>query len=243
MGSVFSTFFASHFLMAIVPLLQAVNPVVREGREMWVMLTLGMLLLLVALIRALFPGVIMKILGAYYDNTFLNLLGKEDRPFGAWPFLILYIVLGFAIGLFVLLCKQASLFQVEGVTDWQFYLLISGAVISLFYLKIVVLNIIGSVFDIREFFRNYILVLYLIYYNVGFGLLGFVTMLSLLPFSQANWLVPTALTLSAVMVFFRLGKSVIDVLRNYQFPVFYFIIYLCTLELAPILILFKIVSR
>lgn len=243
MGSVFYTFFASQYLLAIAPLLQAVTPVVREGREMWVMLTLGMLLLVVALIRALFPGAVVKIFGAYYDNTLLSLLGKEDRPFGAWPYLILYIVLGFAIGLFVLLCKQASLFHVEGVSDWQFYLLISGAIILLFYLKIVALNLIGSVFNIRELFRNYILVLYLIYYNVGFGLLGFVTILSLLPFNQAKWLVPTALTLSAIMLVFRLGKSVIDVLRNYQFPIFYFIIYLCTLELAPILILFKIVSR
>ncbi len=242
--NVFNGLFASQkILLFNTYLLEMGSEVMRESRELWMLLTIGFLLLIFAFIRAAFPGVVFTIFGAYYDNTLLSQFSKEDRPFVEWPYLLLYLLLGFGMGMFALLCKQAGFIQWDALADWQFFLLISLCIIVLFFLKILVIRIIGSIFTIRHVFRNYILVLYLIYYNVGIGLLGVASIMILLPFAHAKWLVPTVFTLLGMMFLFRLVKTGVDALRNYRFPIFYFIIYLCTLELAPILILFKIVSR
>ncbi|HLW50135.1 MAG TPA: DUF4271 domain-containing protein [Sphingobacteriaceae bacterium] len=215
----------------------------RQPRDLWVILSLALLIALVGLVRALFPGAFGRIIGAFFDNTLLNQLIKEDTPFLSWPYLLLYIVMGFSVGMFLFLAQLSGFLSVAYVVDVRVFLVLSLSVIVLFAIKIMVLRVIAHVFDIKRLFRGYETALFLSYYNVAFLLLVFALMMSLLPFSEANWLVPTALSLAGVMLVFRLGKSAFEIIRNYRFPIFYFIVYLCTLELAPILILIKIVSR
>lgn len=215
----------------------------RPTRELWIFLTIALLISLVGLVRALFPVYFARIIGAYYDNTLLHQLSKEDSPFASWPYLLLYTVLGFSVGMFVFLAQLSGVFATAVETDVRFFLLISLSVILLFALKILIIRIIAYVFDVRRLFRNYVIVLFLCYFNVAFVLLAFALIMSLLPYEEGKWLVPLALSLSGLILLFRLGKTAVDLMRNYRFPIFYFIVYLCTLEIAPILILIKIVSR
>lgn len=215
----------------------------RQPRDLWVILSLALLIALVGLVRALLPATFGRITGAFFDNTLLNQLNKEDAPFLSWPYLLLYLVTGFSVGMFVFLVSLSGFASMDYSVDVRFFLLLSLSNILLFAIKIMVLRVIAHVFDIKRLLRGYETALFLSYYNVAFLLLAFALMMSLLPFSEANWLVPLALSLAGAMLVFRLGKSAFEIIRNYRFPIFYFIVYLCTLEIAPILILIKIVSR
>jgi len=215
----------------------------RQPRDLWIVLSLAVMFALVGLIRAFFPGAFGRIIGAFFDNTQLNQLSKEDAPFLSWPYLLLYFVMGFAVGMFVFLVNLSGFINIGYSVDVRLFLLLSLSSIVLFTVKIMVLRATAHVFDIKRMLRRYETALFLSYYNVAFLFLVFALMLSMLPFSAANWLVPLALSLAALLLIFRLGKSAFDLIRNYRFPIFYFIVYLCTLELAPILILIKIVSR
>lgn len=215
----------------------------RQSRELWIILTLALLIGLVGLVRALFPAAFGRIIGAFFDNTLFNQLIKEDGPFLSWPYLLLYVVMGFSMGMFGYQVFLTGFAASNLETDLHFFLLLSLAIMLLFGLKLIVIRLVSYVFDIRRLFRSYVIVLFLSYYMVAFLLLVFALLMSLLPYSEAEWLVPMALFLTGFLLIFRLGKAAFDILRNYRFPIFYFIVYLCTLELAPLLILIKIVSR
>lgn len=230
----------------MVPLLSFILLVLheeRQPRELWIILTIAFLIAMLGLVRALFPGAFGRIIGAFFDNTLLSQLNKEDGPFLSWPYLLLYLLMGFSVGMFGYLVQLSGAVNFGYGADVRFFLLLSLSIIFLFAVKILLIRVTAHVFDIRRLFRSFVIVLFLSYYNVGLVLLFFALIMSLLPFEDANWLVPLALSITALMLIFRLGKSAFDILRNYRFPIFYFIVYLCTLELAPILILIKIVSR
>lgn len=215
----------------------------RQSRELWIILMLALLIALVGLIRALFPAAFGRIIGAFFDNTLFNQLIKEDGPFLSWPYLLLYVVMGFAMGMFGHHVFLTGFAESNVEPDLRFFLLLSLSIMLLFGLKLLVIRMVSYVFDVRRLFRSYVIVLFLSYYMVAFLLLVFALVMSLLPYSEAEWLVPLALFLTGFLLIFRLGKAAFDILRNYRFPIFYFIVYLCTLELAPLLILIKIVSR
>src|SRR5690606_20225108 len=77
----------------------------RPGREPWVLVAIGLLLLFLGLVRVSFPNEVLSIVQAFYNDRMLLQVNKEDTLYSSWPFVFLYILFGFAVGLFIYLCN------------------------------------------------------------------------------------------------------------------------------------------
>ena len=213
----------------------------RPAREPWVLMALGLLLLLLGIVRIAFPNEVLSIIQAFYNDRMLIQVNKEDTLYSSWPFVFLYILFGFAVGLFIYLCgTHYNEFGRNGVDR---FLGISIFVMLLFILKIIATRLIGFIFDLQRVVREYVSILYLSYFNAALVFLPIVLVLSLTPRAAATWVVPTALIIVLCLFIFRFAKTSRNLLTNYPFSKFYLFTYLCCLEIAPILILVKVLGN
>ncbi len=214
----------------------------KGSRERWVIAAIGLLLLLLGVVRVSFPNEVLSIIQAFYNDRMLLQINKEDTLYSSWPFVFLYVLFGFAVGLFIYVC---NLYYLRGGHHGgvNTFLGISIFVMLLFVLKIVVTRFLGVVFDVQRIVREYVSILYLSYFNAALVFLPVVLVLSLVPQTQMVWIIPVALIMVLGLFIFRFVKTATNVLTNHRFSKFYLFMYLCCLEIAPVLILVKVLGN
>ena len=210
----------------------------RPFRESWVILLVLFLVLLYAVVRFFFPTELNSITHAFYSNQVLSKLNKEETLFNSWPFVFLYLFFGLILGLYLYLSANyfGISYRVEG---FILFLYLSATVIVLFTLKIIVLKLVGFLFDATRLVRDYVSVLYLSYFNAAILFLPIVIAFSLTSYRFSiiyGYLGVILLLLIFALQFLRAAENI---LSNYKFPKVYLIIYLCALEFCPLIILFK----
>ncbi len=210
-------------------------------REKWVLLVIGCLLLLFAVLKRAFSQEMYAIIQAFFSNRALVQISKEDNLFTSWPFVFLYGLFGFTIGMFMYLA--ASYYTGNSTPDGlQVYLTYTFLVLTLFALKIAVTRFVGFIFGVQRVVREYISILYLSYFNAALLFLPLVLALSLVTTDQLHTLLLVAFLLFVVMLAFQLLRAANSILNTYRLSKFYLFIYLCTLEIAPVLILIKVLG-
>ncbi len=206
--------------------------------EIWIIGVILFLILFFAVIKFFFSKELGSIVQSFYSNQILGQINKEDNLFSSWPFIFLYLLFGLIIGMYLYLSgKYLQLsYPVDG---FELFLLLSATVIGLFTVKIIVLRLLGFLFDIRRLVREYVSILYLSYFNSALMFLPLVIAFSLTPNRYAGiygYIGIFMLVVIFILQFFRAG---VNILSNYRFPKVYLIIYLCALEFCPLIILFK----
>lgn len=213
----------------------------RPGRELWILGAIGLLLLFLGIVRVSFPNEVLSIIQAFYNDRMLLQVNKEDTLYSSWPFIFLYVLFGFAVGLFIYLCNVH--YTADSRDGIERFLGISLFVMLLFILKIIATRLLGFIFDLQRVVREYVSILYLSYFNAALVFLPIVLVLSLTPQTYVVWVVSTALIIVLALFVFRFAKTARSLLTNYPFSKFYLFTYLCCLEIAPILILVKVLGN
>ena len=115
-----------------------------------------------------------------------------------------------------------------------------GGLSVLYLLKGLLYRIIGSAFKLSaplQFFRFNALV---IYHLLGIGLLPFVILAAFAEPPVNNWAIFGALILIAIALLIRLVKGFASLRLSGLFHFVYFLLYICALEIAPLLIAIKV---
>lgn len=117
--------------------------------------------------------------------------------------------------------------------------LTTAGIILLYGLKTGICGILGLIFSKREAFSTYTHNMWLILHNLGFLL---TPLILFFPFVSTPWKIDLLQFAFLIFVFFLLLRWLNGFFLNssHRFSIFYFILYLCTLEILPILILLKI---
>jgi hypothetical protein len=126
----------------------------------------------------------------------------------------------------------------SGFKAFIFFALLISAIYAL---KFIILKIAGFIFDITPEMESYVFSVFLI--NNIFGLL-------LLPIVIVNFLYPTliisqfmglaVLCIAAIFFLYRLIRGVLVSRETEQYSPVYLFLYLCALEIAPLLVLIKV---
>lgn len=207
--------------------------------DVWLLGFIVFLLLFFAILKNAFSKELNVIFHSIYSNRILNQVNKEDRLFSSWPFLFLYILFGFTIGTFIYLCSRY--FQVTySLGGFQWLLTLSMIVLGLFTLKIVVLRLLGFLFNLQKAFKNYVSILYLTYFNAAILFLPLVVAFSLTPLRYAGLYIYLGIILTSGIFILQFIRAGVLILSEYRFPIVYLILYICALEICPLAILIKV---
>jgi len=206
--------------------------------QVWVPLVVLLLLLLFATLKISFSKQLQTIVHSFFSNRVLNNLHKEDNLFTSWPFLLLFVQFGFTVGMFFYLVAQFYHISFPG-TGFQFYISISLLVIVLYILKIVILRVLGYIFNVQKPVNEYVTILYLSYFNLSLVFIPLVIAFALSPLKYGPYCIAVSFVLLCVIFAFQLLRAAVNILSNNRFSKVYLFLYFCALEICPILILIK----
>lgn len=209
----------------------------KETRPRWVIVMVFVLFLFVALIRMTFPTEFRIIIEAYYRERLLQQVSKEDSLATSWPYIFLYGVFSFALGLFLVVLFSG--FD-DAILLTPFNFLRASLIIAvLFILKIMVSRFISFVFNLEKIMREYIAVIYLVYFNSMLVLLPFLLFVVLIPVTYFNFLLIIFVVMVGIVFVYRVLRTSFHLFSETRISISYLILYLCTLEIAPILLLIR----
>jgi len=155
------------------------------------------------------------------------------------PSLLLNILFVISAGLYACFLLHYSRWG-AGVNFWVLYLNCMGLLAAIYLVKFVVLKFIGWVFSISRATDIYIFIVFLVNKMLGIFLLPF---LIVIIFSGQEWR-EIFITISLAMVFvlwaYRVLASYRPVRNEIKLTPFYFFLYLCAFEIAPLLLIYKV---
>jgi hypothetical protein len=199
------------------------------------------ILIFFGVVRVVFDKELKDIFKAFYYNRLLAQINKEGNSLVSWQFLFLFIILALSTGLFICVL----FYKINGnqnITQIDNFLLITLSAFLFFSLKIFVIKFIGYVFLIQKLTKDYINIIYLTYFNSLFLLLPITLCLILTDINQKNYIIDTFLVLFSVIFGVQFIRIAINILLNYKLSKFYLILYLCTLEICPLILFAKTIN-
>jgi hypothetical protein len=208
------------------------------ARDQWVIAAIIGLLIYTALLNIFLGDDIKSVLQSFYNKQSFSQTDKEGGLINSWAFIGLFILFSLTCGLvlYQLTAYRNLYYEVSG---FQLFITFSVVIGLLFALKFLVLKFIGFIFDINSIVSQYIAILNLTYFNIAFVLLFVSVCFSLLASHFIHLLIN--FTLGAIVIIFALQyiRNGVSIISNIRFHKFYLFIYLCALEICPILILIK----
>jgi hypothetical protein len=211
----------------------------RPSREVWVIVIVIVLLLFTAALNIWSSKDMSNVFQSFYNRKTISQAGKEDSPINAWTFIGLFLLFGFTCGLFLYLLTTGYYKVYYTIGGLQLFITLSFVIIISFASKFLVLKFLGFVFDINKLVSEYISALSLTYFNITFVFLPIALCFSLIAEKFIPFLLVITLLLVIIIFIWQYLRSSVSIISNFRFHKFYLFIYLCALEICPILILIK----
>lgn len=206
------------------------------------LLTLVILLVLLLLVMAkqLYPYRFQDFLALFNSGKFMAIKSREHKALFGFNVLMLIIHL-LSISVFIFLLyrefvdpqiKETGVLFLQIFTGYSFLVL----------LKITVEKIIGNVFDLDDIIDNYLFQKHAYRNFITLGVLAFSIFLVYIPHFPlwTYYLIFGCLIVATLISFSRIASKNLGLVTH---NMFYFILYLCALEIAPYIVLYKLILR
>ena len=196
------------------------------------------LLIYTSVLNMLFNKEIKGVIQSFYNKNMFLQFDKESTGINFRAFTGLFVLFSFSLGLFI---YQLTVYKnlYPAINGFRLFFTISLGIALIFSFKFLLLKLLGIIFDINRVVGQYITIINLTYFNTSFLLLLMAICFSLISYPLIPYLL--IFTIVSVVVIFAwqyIGNSV-NVISNFRFHKFYLFIYLCALEISPVLILIK----
>ncbi len=203
---------------------------------------LGMIMLL-TWFKVFYYKIFSQLWDAFFSLTTTNQIVRDESVLLQRASLILSVIAYFVSGLFV--------YQVSLVLGWNHYLLPGGfnrfilfaLIIALAYsIKMILLRFLSVVFKIEKPVATYIFNIFLVNMVIGLLLFPVLILIAYLPASYRYYIVISTLLILALLVTYRIVRAVGIGLTIQRFSLFYLFLYICSFEIAPLLIIYKLAT-
>jgi hypothetical protein len=212
---------------------------IRNTRDPWIIAIIVGLLIYAAFLNITLNKDIKHVLQSFYSRHAIP--GKDETHINFWSFVGFFLLFGATFGVFLyqLSSYYSKYFFISGV---RLFVFLSLVVLGLSAIKFIVLKVVGFIFDINKLVAEYVSVLYLTYFNITLVFIPVVVCFGLLNAAFIPYLLSLAVVLIVVIFSWLYLRSSVNIISNFRFHKFYLFIYLCALEICPILILIKALS-
>ncbi len=205
----------------------------------WMVGVLLFAFILMAIVRFSFSKFLFRVLDSIINyQTSSNLfLEKNMRNLRGSMFLNLLFYVNFSLFIVQYLVYILSLNQDHN--NIAFFLYCFVGLVSLYHIKFLFIRFIGYVFNGIKESKEYLFTISIYNKNLGVILLPITFSVPYIAQHAAPLLLQAGLTLTLIFYVFRLFRGV-KILFRQHVPIFYLILYLCALEILPLLMIYKL---
>lgn len=219
-----------------------IKPLVSNGKDrFYFSITIFQLLLLASLVTLL-RGTIFKVLQAFTSDNLFNQLFRERIARGHLSFTLLLSLFFLNAGLLLFhLTADNGNPSFLGFYNWLGIL--TGAVIVIFLLKFLLIGIVGFIFPVANEMFRYRFLITIFSIVLGLALVPINLLLTYGPQNTAQNVVYLAAAVVGLLYVFRTLRALLIANRKVSIFSFHFFLYICTIEIAPALIIWKLISN
>lgn len=214
--------------------------VLRPAKPSWPAYVGVSLLLIFSVFRIRYSKNLDEIFKSYFNNRYLGFFIRDDSFFRLRS--------SFLMLLFFIIVASLFIYQIVNLYHWEIYNPKNGIfpillVVFIFYIvKYQILRVISYVFSLEKIMLSYSTILSVS--NIFFAMISF-PFLIVVPYLQndiAIMVMYFLITLWIANLGYKYIRTAMYLIFNFRFYIFYLFVYLCTLEIAPLLFILKLVS-
>ena len=196
-------------------------------------------LLLIAITRSGFPKYFQNIFRLFFQSNYRQKQSRESLLQDSLPSLLLNIAFLLSGGLFIALLAADSP-QVAQFPFWLLWLYTFGTLAVIYLGKYLFINFCGWAFNVPQFAFNYNFIVFLINKVTGILLLPLLAIMAFSYGQTYDVAVTVALALVLLMLLYRYIVALSTVVKNLKISAVHFFIYLCAVEILPLLVIYKL---
>jgi hypothetical protein len=228
--------FSSHLLVT-----KNIEPraVVKDGQN-WIALLIVAIMLLLGVLRVFYQKKFTLFLSASVSKRFSNQLIREENALTQGTSVMLTIIFFLAVSLFFYLSLDDLNIKMGVVNDIQQFIIILTACIGFYFLKIFLHKLSGYIFKVYKETDEYIFNQFIVIQVSGLLLVLWCVLMSYCSDINKQYVVFIGFSTLLLSFIVRMIKSLgISNMGSYS-PVYIFL-YLCSLEILPLIIIIKLV--
>jgi hypothetical protein len=192
-----------------------------------------------ALIRIFFEKYFDNLMTLFFRVSLRQQQIREQVLQAPLPSLLLNILFVISGGLYA--CFLLYHFRMaEGTRFWMLYLYCMLTLGSIYLVKFLVLKFLGWVFSISRATDIYIFVVFLVNKMLGIFLLPFLILITFSGAEGQEIFITISLAMVFVLLVYRVLAAYRPVRNEIKLTPFYFFLYLCAFEIAPLLLIYKV---
>ena len=216
-------------------------PTSTETFNQFVFLALLLQLILVTLLFLLFRNFIGRTWRSFLNDNMLTQIHREQGAVARLPYLLLNVLTFMGLGLFTTIALQYSGKQLITNSPWLTWLYLSLSFAGIFIGKHLLLKIVGNIFPVEKEIKLYAFLITIFTAILGIMSLPLNTILAYLSGNGTNWVLYICLGIVGVLYLFRTLRAIVIGSKYLASNLFHFLLYICAVEIAPVVILLKII--
>lgn len=228
------------FFKADKPHYYDMNPL-RPYRDLdWLVYLVAFIVLLLSIVRLVYTKYFSDLFRAFLNPTLSQRQLKDQLSQSPFPNFLLNIFFAISLGLFLYLVMYRQQYITTNANAWM---LIPGLMILvalIYMIKFLMLRFCGWLFGNADLADAYIFILYLINKILGILLVPFLVILAFCEPEIARIFLHVSLFFIVLLIVYRYIRSYSLVKQYLSFSRLHFFLYLCAFEVAPVLILTKV---
>ncbi|MGB3947608.1 MAG: DUF4271 domain-containing protein [Bacteroidia bacterium] len=182
-----------------------------------------------------------QLIQAFYLNRSTEQLSKDDLAIGnrVAVFLSLFFIINSTLfGIHLLSYYQIGAFFHNNTAISA--LLIALIIVFTYSLKFLTIRILGNIFSVQKEAAEYAMLVFLFCNILGLFMLPIVLALSFMKQVNPTFFIYSGLALIAIFVMIRTLRGLFIGMNSTRISKIYLFVYLCTLELLPVIVLVKL---
>ncbi len=193
-------------------------------------------------INVRFSRFVKSIVGASYNYFIARRLQEEGNVVRSKVFFVMNILFFINAALVIAQWFDYNSYEIFGQNGIVLFLILFASIIILYCLKSLFLLLLDFIFLTKGVFLSYNSTVFIYNKILGFALLPLVAIIPFVSTNLSLWLFYIALFLFGFLYLIRLLRGIQIGFKN-RLSILYLILYLCALEILPILILYHTIEK
>jgi hypothetical protein len=211
----------------------------KEQKEMWPVAVLGFSLILLVYLRVNSARRFFQIIRAFFSLSYTRQLVREEYRLNKGTSIALIALFIITTSLFMFnLNNYYGFFEISSNSFLEF-LIICGIIVLVYFFKIIINLILAFVVDESERIDEYIFNVFMMNKAIGFFLFPVVIFLHYARI-DTHILLVVGLVIASFFYFIRIFRGFTIGYGGRGISVFHLFLYLCTLEILPLVVLIKL---
>ncbi|MFN8166318.1 MAG: DUF4271 domain-containing protein [Bacteroidia bacterium] len=209
----------------------------------WLFPIILLVLAIFAALRFFFTKYFSQMITAFVNNNLTNQIVRDENIILQRATIYLSILFNLIAAMFLYLVSIRLGWDMSGIGEGlNRFLFFTGIVSAIYACKFLILKMSGWLFDSEREMAVYIFNIFLINNVLGMILLPIICLMAYNDLIGINFLIFLSSTLVGLAIMYRVFRGIRVGISSPSFSPLYLFLYLCTLEIAPLMVVWRIIA-